>query len=298
VKTVLKCVALAATIALCPLAQAGVLGADQGKLLLTEGFSDADGAAGAGLVPWAVITGYGSRDSWGANAHYTGIWLNDFAVNAYGVGVGVFDRLELSYTRHDLRVTGTALDGLKVSQNIFGAKLRLFGDAVYSQDSWLPQVAFGAEYKKNRGIENEGPLVDVKQLGAKSDSGTDLYLAATKIFLDESFVLSADVRATKANQFGLLGFGGDLHSGYSAEGEVTAALVLSRSIAVGGEYRMRPHNLGVDNEKDAWDVFAAWTVNKNLSFVLAYLNLGEILTPVTKQDTSQRGAYLSVQVGF
>ena len=37
------------------------LGADEGKLHLTAGFNDVDGAGGAGLVPLAFISGYGSR---------------------------------------------------------------------------------------------------------------------------------------------------------------------------------------------------------------------------------------------
>ena len=36
---------------------------DQGKLLLTAGFNDVDGAAGGGPVPWAVITGYSTNTS-------------------------------------------------------------------------------------------------------------------------------------------------------------------------------------------------------------------------------------------
>lgn len=44
---------------------------DRGKLLLTAGFNDADGAGGGGLVPFALITGYGTSDSYGENAHDT-----------------------------------------------------------------------------------------------------------------------------------------------------------------------------------------------------------------------------------
>ena len=38
-------------------------GPDQGKLLATGGVSQVEGAGGGGLVPWALITGYGSVDS-------------------------------------------------------------------------------------------------------------------------------------------------------------------------------------------------------------------------------------------
>ena len=46
---------------------------DMGKLTATGGVSQLEGAGGGGLVPWALITGYGTRDSWGANAHVTGV---------------------------------------------------------------------------------------------------------------------------------------------------------------------------------------------------------------------------------
>ena len=44
---------------------------ESGKLLATAGVTQIEGAGGGGLAPWAVITGYGTRDAIGANAHYT-----------------------------------------------------------------------------------------------------------------------------------------------------------------------------------------------------------------------------------
>ena len=279
------------------------LGGDEGKLALTAGFTDLDGAGGGGLVPLAFITGYGSRDSWGANAHFTDIPLRDFTLRAMGVSVGLFDRIELSYTRHDLDVTNTALDGLGVKQQIFGAKVKLMGESVYGQDSWLPQVAVGIEYKKNDGIKDAAHvglpgLVNPQQLGAQSEHGEDYYLNATKVWLAESLVVNAVVRYTKANQFGLLGFGGDRHSGYSLRPEATVAYLFTRRFALGTELRTRPHNLSVDDESSAWDVFGAWAPTKNISLVLAYVNVGSILAPVTGVSRREDGPYLSIQAGF
>jgi len=271
---------------------------DQGKLLLTAGFNDADGAGGGGLVPFALITGYESKDSWGANAHYTFAPLRDFDLKTYGLGVGLLDRLEATYTRQEFEATATALDGVKVSQDIFGVKVKLLGDAVYEQDSWIPQLAVGAQFKHQRGIENAGALVSPKQLGAHSENGTDYYLAATKILLDQSLLLNATARYTKANQLGLLGFGGNLEDGYKLEFAGTVAYVVTRKIAVGGEYRSKPHNLAVDDEGAAWDIFAAWAPLRTVSFVAAYLNLGSVLAPVTGVTRDQAGPYISVQVGF
>jgi len=49
--------------------------------------------------------------------------------------------------------------------------VKLAGDAIYGQNSWLPQLALGAEFKRHGGIEHAGPLVSPKQLGAKDDDG-------------------------------------------------------------------------------------------------------------------------------
>jgi hypothetical protein len=279
------------------------LGADQGKLLLTAGFSDFEGAGGGGLVPLAFITGYGTSDSWGANAHLTAIHLGDLDLRTYGAAVGALDRFELSYTRHELDITGTALDGLGVTQDVYGVKLKLFGNAVYLQDSWLPQTAVGAQFKKNRGIDDAASvglagLTTPIQLGAEDDEGTDYYLSATKVLLGQSLVFNLTLRYTEANQFGLLGFGGDLESGASLEPEGTVAYLLTRRLALGAEYRSKPRNLTVDTEESAWTVFAAWAPNRNISLVAAYLNIGSVLAPVTTETADQAGPYVSIQIGF
>jgi Protein of unknown function (DUF3034) len=295
-------VALGLMGARCALAD-NIFGADEGKLPLTAGFSDLEGAGGGGLVPLAFITGYGSNTSWGANAHFTNIQLRDLHLYTYGVSAGLLDRFEVSYTRQQLDITGTALDGLGVKQDVFGLKIKLLGDAIYGQDSWLPQLAVGAQYKHNDGIKHGeavglAGVINPEQLGAQAEHATDIYLAATKIFLGESLVVNAVLRETKANQFGLLGFGGDRHRGYSTKPEGTVAYLLTRKLAVGGEIRTGPHNLGVDDQTNAWTIFAAWAPTRNLSLVAAYLNIGSVLAPVTLVTRHQDGPYLSVQAGF
>jgi hypothetical protein len=271
---------------------------DAGKLPLTAGFSDVDGVGGGGLVPWALITGYGTADSWGANAHYTEIPLRDFRLRSYGIGVGILDRVEVSATADKFDAYGAPLRGLAVGQHVFAAKLRLTGDAVYDQDSWAPQTAVGVEYKKNTGISSAGALDDPRQLGAVARSGTDFYLSATKVYLAQSLLVNLTLRYTDANQFGILGFGGDLDRHRSVEPELTLAYIVTRTFAVGAEYRAMPHDLSVDAERDAYDAFAAWTISRNVSLVAAYVSLGSILAPVTQRSHDQHGAYLSLQVGF
>ncbi|MET3105289.1 hypothetical protein AAKU67_001038 [Oxalobacteraceae bacterium GrIS 2.11] len=270
---------------------------DMGKLLATGGVSSVDGAAGGGITPWALISGYGTRDSYGANVHYTDITTQDFRLGTYGAAVGIMDRVELSIARQDFKSTSGPLNGLEIKQDIFGIKVKVAGDALYDQNSWLPQIAVGAEHKTNKGLSGllNGPIT---ALGAKDTSGTDYYLSATKIFLDQSILANITIRATEANQMGLLGFGGGLNNGYKAEFEGSLAYLINKNWVLGTEYRDKPHNLAADNEKAYYDVFLAWFPSKNFSITLAYANLGSIAAPETGNNSNQTGAYLSLQAGF
>ncbi|PHV09190.1 hypothetical protein CSQ96_01470 [Janthinobacterium sp. BJB412] len=270
---------------------------DMGKFLATGGVSQLEGAGGGGLSPWALISGYGSADSWGANAHYTRVGTQDYTLASYGVAVGIADRLELSLARQDFRGSLAPLDRLRIEQDIVGLKLRVAGDAVYAQDRLLPQIAVGVQYKRNKGVGGLGALGvgSVKQLGAKDDHGYDCYVAASKILFEQSLLLNATLRATRANQMGLLGFGGDRGDSLRLMPELSAAYLLDRKLALGAEYRRKPHNLGVDKEKAYYDVFLAWFPSKQFSATVAYAELGDI---TIFNPSKQRGLYLSLQAGF
>ncbi|EEF25130.1 conserved hypothetical protein, partial [Ricinus communis] len=166
---------------------------DMGKLLATGGVSQVEGAGGGGITPWALITSYGTRDSWGANAHYTYIDTQDYKLGSYGVAIGLADRLEVSFANQEFKGSLAPLDKLNIKQDIVGLKLKVLGDAVYEQDSWVPQVAVGVMYKKNKGVHGLEALgvTNVKQLGAKDDHGYDYYVSATKIYLEYSLLLNA-----------------------------------------------------------------------------------------------------------
>src|SRR5476649_1425558 len=203
--------ALAATLAAAGDALAIDSTPDMGKFLATGGVSEVDGAGGGGITPWALITSYGTRDSWGANAHTTHIGTQDYTLGTYGMAVGLADRLELSLAKQEFKGSLAPLNQLSIKQDIVGLKLKVAGDAVYEQDSWMPQVAIGIMYKRNKGIGGLGALgvSNVMQLGARDGHGYDYYVAATKILFEPSLLLNGTLRATRANQMGLLGFGGD-----------------------------------------------------------------------------------------
>lgn len=263
-----------------------------GKLLLTNGVTSVEGAAGGGLATWAVVAGNETRDGIGGKASATLVALPDFDLESYGAAIGVNDRIELSYSNQsfDTRAKGAALGlgrGFTFRQSIYGVKMRLMGDAVWEQDSWLPQIAIGVQHKR----ANRGAII--RAIGGRHDSGTDFYVAATKVVLSRSLVLNATMRATKANQFGLLGFGGDRHNRYRPQFEGSAGLMISPRFVIGVEGRTKPNNLGFAREQRAMDAFAVWAPARNLSLTAAFVDLGDIATV-----RRQRGAFLSVQGSF
>lgn len=262
------------------------------KLLLTGGVSTIEGSGGGGLATWATTTGYGDDEGVGANVHGTVVSLPDFELTTWGVSGAAFDRVELSWARQsfDTRDAGAALGlgkGFTFNQDVFGVKVVVIGDAVYDQDRWLPQVAVGAQYKKN----DQGPIIAA--VGGLDDDGVDYYVAATKLLLDKSLLVSGTVRMTRANQTGLLGFGGPDGDDYQPEFEGSVAWLASKRLAFGAEYRTKSGNLAFAREDDWLDVFAAFAVNKNLSVTAAFVDLGDIAT-----FKDQRGFYLSLQAGF
>ena len=262
-----------------------------GRLLLTGGVTQIEGAGGGGLSPWALIGTYGTRDQLGVSAFATGVNSEDFSLSAYGGAISYGNRIELSIARQNfnLNAVGAAL-GLgrefTISQTIVGAKVRLFGDAVLEQDSLLPQVSVGIQFK-----DNNQPGVVIGALAARDDNDFDYYVSATKIFLSQSLLVNATARATRANQFGILGFGGPTNNDYSIQFEGSVALLLSRHFAIGSEYRTKPDNLGF-KEEDAFDVFIAYAPVHNITATLAYVALGNVAL------RSQHALYASLQFAF
>ncbi len=274
----------------------------QGKLLLTSGVSSIDGAAGGGLTPWAVTGGYATDGGIGTSAFYTRTVVQDYALNVYGVAVGWGDRLEVSLARQEFN-TGQSIaplgfPGLKLRQTIVGLKLRVAGDAVLDSDNFMPQIALGIEYKD---LDSGRFKPVLRSLGAHT-RGTDFYASATKLFLAQSVLVNTTLRATRANQNGLLGFGSSRQDNYRLQAEMSLALALRKDLAIGIEYRMKPDNLnrvafGSGLHEDDWkDAFIAWTPCKNFSLTLAYVDLGHIVPALTPKR--QSGAYMSAQLSY
>ena len=239
-----------------------------------------------------MLAGYGEQHEWGATAFATTVNLPDYRLDVAGLALAYDNRVELSFARQRFDL-GTLVHRLNLpednlGQDVLGLKVRLFGDVIYDA---LPQVSLGLEYKHQTHF-------DIPSLvGAKRDSDVEGYLAASRLFMGAAFgynvLVNGSLRYSRANETGLLGFGGDRRDSRSLLKEGSLALLLNPRWAVGVEYREKPNNLSFAGESDWADVFVGYFPNKHVSFVLAYARLGEIATL-----DNQNGTYLSVQGSF
>jgi DUF3034 family protein len=270
-------------LALCAPAEAG-----SNRLLATGGVMEVEGSAGGGAVPWALIAGLGTDAQIGGSAFCTQANVQSFELRSCGLAVGFYDRVEVSYAQQKFDLD-EIIPGESIAVDVIGAKVKLLGDAVYDQDRWYPQLSLGLQYKKNKDFDFVPAL-----LGAQDDADVDVYLAATKVYLSGPFsrtwLVNATLRATRGNQFGILGFGGDRKDSRSLNAEFSAAMFVTDWVVVGAEYRQKPDNLGAFEEQDYWDVFAAYFPTKHFSVTAAWADLGRIA-----MKPGQRGLYLSLQ---
>lgn len=293
------------------------------RLIASGGITGFEGSAGGGITPWAFIGGYTSKEeiSYSANVQY--LSLNDYSLTTAGAGISLFDRVEISVQRQRLDISAgltsnvfalltegavTNANSATIEQDIVGAKVKLVGDGVFTQNSWVPQVAIGAQYKKNRDFDSSLSLPDGTVplpeigvpllLGAKDDSGTDVYVSATKLWLGTpsgyNLLTNLTARYTKANVFGLLGFGTEENDNAKLEWEGSLALLISPTTAIGTEFRTQTNRLGGLAEEDTVvDAFIAYFPNKSISITAAYVDLGNL--PLQE---SSSGFYLSVNGNF
>lgn len=262
------------------------------RLLATGGVQQIEGAAGGGLTPWALIAGYGTDEQVGASAFYTTARTRGgYTLDSGGIALGLYNRVELSAGQLKFGLSDT-VRGEDIKLNTLGIKLRLFGDAIYEQDTWLPQVAAGIQYKYNEDYD-----FVPRALGAEHRSGIDYYLSATKLILGAvhgyNLIVNSNLQATKANQFGILGFGGDKREDYRFLPSASLAIMLDDDFLIGTEYRSKPDNLSIYQEEDAQDVFVTWFPHKRFSITGAYVDLGSIAN-----KDNQTSWYLSGQISY
>jgi hypothetical protein len=266
------------------------------RLWATGGVTSIDGSAGGGLSPWALLGGYASDEEWGGTVSLSRASTDDYSLDVAGAGVTWNNRVELTFARQTLDLdslvftlkNGFGLEEEELVQDIIGAKVRLAGDVLYSP--W-GQWSAGVQYKQNR------DYTVPEAIGSEDDTGTDFYVGGSKLFFaaiaGRNLLVNGTVRATKANQGGLLGFGGDRNDSYEAMAEGSVSLFLTRQWLLGVEYRQKPDNLSFATEDHWHDVFIAWVPDRRVSVTAAWVELGDV---ATLED--QAGAYLSLQASF
>lgn len=255
--------------------------ASGGKLIATAGLMQVEGVGGGGLVPWATLSGYDTRDEISLNAVATRVEVNDYRLSVLAASVSLYDRLEISIAQQLLDVPALSS---QIEQHVFGLKYRVYGDVVYSD---YPQLSLGWQHKKLK----DGAIANA--LGAEDErSGNDVYIAATKVHLAAiagyNALWNLTARATKANQMGLLGFGSVDDDRYEIMLEASAGILFSRHVAVGIEFRQKPDNLGI-GEEHAKDLFFSYIPSKAFNITLAWVDLGSIAGA-----PNQQGIYLSL----
>lgn len=293
------------------------------RILATGGVTGFEGSAGGGITPWALISGYGSREEIRTTANIQTLNTQEYQLNTFGASVGFYDHVEFSIQKQNLAISSgvvsnvfnlltagqiTTAPGTHIEQEIIGVKVKLFGDAVFSEQQWIPQLSIGVQHKRNLNFidslsqsNGDVPLPGQgvpRLLGATDDKGTDIYLSASKLFLGAAWgnniLLNATARLTKSNTFGLLGFGSSTHQDYELEWEGSFALFSSANTAIGAEFRTQSNRLnGLASEKTVKDVFIAYFPDKSWSMTAAYVELGNL-----PFESDPSGFYFTITVNL
>jgi hypothetical protein len=189
-----------------------------------------------------------------------GAWyvnLSDVNVDWTSIGVAntFYKRLEVSYGYESINQTDSTA---KHKHNI-GTKLLVLPENSFNSN-WVPAVSVGGILKNTAG---NGPDVD--------ESGSDYYVVGTKLItqLPKPVLLSGGLLSTDSKVTGVFGY--DKNRDTTLFGNVD--VILTDQFIVGFEYKQ---GAKFKDWKDAdyWDAHVAWTPNKDLTVVLAYVNAG------------------------
>src|SRR5690606_19172827 len=141
------------------------------------GASTVEGSAGGGVVPMAVLSGYGTREEAGGVFFLSALSTPDYNMQAMGASWSWRNRIEVSLARqrleHPTLSTALGVQDATIEQTIAGIKVRLFGDLLYTA---LPQVSLGVNYKKKHDFFIPAAA------GAVKYSDAEAYLAASKVY--------------------------------------------------------------------------------------------------------------------
>jgi len=212
-----------------------------------------------------------------------GTWyvnLSDVGVNWFATGVSdvILDRLEVSYGFEAV----AQKDAKSHNKHNIGAKLLVVPEN-FNDWKFVPAISIGSIYKHTDNIA----------AGAAND-GWDGYIVATKLItqLPRPVLVSGGTLLTNSYATGVFGYD-KKDSLFTLFGNVD--VVLTDHIIIGAEFKQGAH---FKNWKDAnyWDLHTAWTVNKELTIIAAYVNAGDHES--SKRVGLGNGLVLSAQYAF
>jgi len=252
-------------------------------------FVNLEGVGGVAFNPLAYLA-----DSDGEDTHFKlgetdiigkprlGGWyvsLDNVKVDWTAIGIAdtFFKRLEVSYGYETI-----AQDNASTKRkNNLGAKLLLLPENSFDT-KFLPAISAGSIFKHTSNVT----------LGVDS-SGADFYLVATKLIdhLPRPVLLSGGLLSTKGRVTGVFGFDKDRDEVFFGNIDV----ILPWNFITGFEYKQGARYSDFKNA-NYWDLHLAWTPNKNLSLILAYVNAGGHKS--SKVTGLGDGVVLSAQYAF
>lgn len=252
-------------------------------------FNNLEGVGGVAFNPLAYLA-----DSSDEGSHLTvrdvdllglprfGAWyVNLDHVNvdwtAIGVADTLFKRLELSYGYESVNQKNSTAK----HKNNLGAKLLVLPENSFNT-KYLPAISVGTIFKHTSGLSTG---VDA--------SGEDYYVVATKLInlLSRPVLLSGGVLSTRGKTTGVFGYDKDRRT----TGFGNIDLILPWNLIAGFEYKQGAHYSDW-KDSDYWDAHLAWSPNKNLTLIAAYVDAGN--SKSSSRVGLGNGIVLSAQYAF
>ncbi|MFK8017884.1 MAG: DUF3034 family protein [Gammaproteobacteria bacterium] len=87
-----------------------------GRLLGTGGATTVEGASGGGLVPWATLAGYGTKNEMGLVGAATAVRSDDYNMSVLALGWTWHNRVEISLAQQDFDI-GVIAPGASLRHN-------------------------------------------------------------------------------------------------------------------------------------------------------------------------------------
>ena len=240
-----------------------------------------EGVGGLPITPTAYLANPGEEgEIFGKPAvSAQTIWVGDKDMQVVAATWTLLQRLELGYAVNRLAVDdldkevrkstgGAANIGTDhIFLHHFNARLNVLPENMCDMN-WVPAVTVGAHYKYNANIDeiNQDLGDGLEAIDYNDNDGLDFTLTASKTItsLPRPLMMSVGARASRASQFGLMGFGDEYM--VSLEGNVD--VLVTDNLAIGAEYRDKPAVMGrvpdlVARDDPWWDVHAAYFFSPN-----------------------------------